>query len=297
MNVLILGCNTVNGRVIMQRFIEHDHIVHGTMHDDIGEFKYISKAENANYYGFVNALEQPDVFDDIANIIEYADPDIVINCIDSINPYYIDKPIDIDKYANLKINSIFPHTISKMCDINGSKFIQISNSLVFSGNGTRDYTEFDTPDASTLYGKTKHLGEITDQPHVLTLRCTTFGRELMTHYGPFERVAMNSGNKVTGNVNVLYNPLSATEFAKVVVKLTEDHPDASGLYNVSMDDTSEFHLMYMINQTFEFGADVVAKISPAMKNYTLDSTLFQNDFPDIPIQSLIFMIWEFCQRY
>lgn len=294
MNVIVLGCNTVNGRAIMQQFIEHDHLVHGTMYGNIHEFTYISNDENAHYYGFIDAAEQPDVFDDIGKLFEFAEPDVVINCIDTSIPAYQD---DIsDKYTNLVVNAVFPHVIAKMCEISDAKFIQMSNALVFSGTNSQ-YSEFDIPDAMSLYGKTKYIGEIEDQSHVTTLRCSTFGRETTTHNGLFEQLATGSGKTLYGRLNVMSNPLTAVELAKIVVDIVEHHPVLPGVFNLGTRHAiSEYQLMKTINDYFNFDVTVKPLYTSESHNFVLDTNLFVDE-TGIVIPSLETMIHEFCRGY
>jgi dTDP-4-dehydrorhamnose reductase len=268
MNVLVLGCNTVNGRAIMQQFIERDHLVHGTMHGNIHEFTYISNDENAHYYGFIDAAEQPDVFDDISKLFEFAEPDVV--------------------------NAVFPHVIAKMCEISDAKFIQMSNALVFSGTNSQ-YSEFDMPDAMTLYGKTKYIGEIENQSHVTTLRCSTFGRETITHDGIFEQLATGSGKTLYGRPNIMSNPLTAVELAKIVVDISEHHPVMPGVFNIGTRYAiSEYQLMRVINDFFEFDVTIKPDYAQESLNFVLDTELFTGE-TGITIPSLETMVHEFCR--
>jgi dTDP-4-dehydrorhamnose reductase len=45
------------------------------------------------------------------------------------------------------------------CTAANAELVHISTDYVFSGDATRPYTEYDTPDPQTVYGKSKLLGE------------------------------------------------------------------------------------------------------------------------------------------
>ena len=45
-----------------------------------------------------------------------------------------------------KINALGPRNLSIAATETGAKMMHISTDYVFNGNGTRPYTEFDTPD-------------------------------------------------------------------------------------------------------------------------------------------------------
>ena len=52
-----------------------------------------------------------------------------------------------------------PRNLSIAATETGAKMMHISTDYVFNGNGTRPYTEFDTPDPKSAYGVTKLAGE------------------------------------------------------------------------------------------------------------------------------------------
>ena len=58
-----------------------------------------------------------------------------------------------------RINAIGPRNLSIAAAQVGAKMIHVSTDYVFEGNGTRPYTEFDTPNPVSAYGKTKLEGE------------------------------------------------------------------------------------------------------------------------------------------
>ena len=55
--------------------------------------------------------------------------------------------------------------------------LHISTDCVFSGK-KGGYKESDPSDAEDLYGKSKFIGEVHDQKHVITLRTSIIGHEL-----------------------------------------------------------------------------------------------------------------------
>lgn len=59
-----------------------------------------------------------------------------------------------------KVNAIGTQNIAIACRDCGAKMVYISTDYVFDGKLGRAYTEFDTPNPLSVYGKSKYAGEI-----------------------------------------------------------------------------------------------------------------------------------------
>ena len=81
--------------------------------------------------------------------------DLIINCAAMTN---VDA-CETDYEAALKGNATGPGNIARLAGKQGAKLIHISTDYVFDGKADTPYTEWDLPDPSTAYGKSKLLGE------------------------------------------------------------------------------------------------------------------------------------------
>ena len=144
--------------------------------------KYFKKLDQYDLYdiSYRNKLTDRTIIIDVRKITELekyiieVKPDIIINCIGMLIE---ESQEDISKA--IYINSYFPHLLKSICNKINAKLVHISTDCVFSGD-KGSYTETDLPDSNTIYGKTKSLGEITDNTHV-TIRTSIIGPELKSN--------------------------------------------------------------------------------------------------------------------
>lgn len=99
---------------------------------------------------------------DIANVesvnsfLEKQLPDIVINCAAMTNVDGCETNFE----SAMKVNAIGPLNLAKVCSKIDAKLVHISTDYVFSGNGSTPYQEWDNCAPSSIYGKSKLLGEL-----------------------------------------------------------------------------------------------------------------------------------------
>ncbi len=224
-------------------------------------YKYLDSLENFDVYGTMrskfesysnlNLFNEKKIYDNLSTFdikkfektILDLNPDVIINCIGII------KQIDSDPINMIKINSLFPHEISKICSLSNSKFIQISTDCVFSGkNG--DYDENSTPDAKDVYGRSKLLGEIYDNNN-LTIRTSIIGFELREKKSLLEWFFSEKGNQVDGFENAIYSGLTTLQLSKYLGDIIMNYPKLNGLINLSTNKISKYSLLKIINDIFD----------------------------------------------
>jgi dTDP-4-dehydrorhamnose reductase len=152
--------------------------------------------------------------------------------------------------------------------------LHISTDCVFSGK-KGNYKEADPSDAEDTYGKTKYLGEVKDEG-ALTLRTSIIGRELTSSNGLLEWFIGNRGGQVQGWTNAIFSGFPTLHFSRIIADIITNHPDLSGLYNVSSEPLSKYALLSLINKAF--GLNIVIKESPEPReDRSLDSTKFRKE--------------------
>jgi len=134
-----------------------------------------------------------------------------------------------------------------------ARLILFSTDCVFSGK-KGGYTESDTADAEDLYGRTKLLGEIGDQSHVVTIRSSIVGRELGTSHSLMDWFLSQSGRQIRGYTNALYSGLTTVEMARVVELVLIKQHEFAGLWHVASEPISKCELLMLAKE--EFGLNV-----------------------------------------
>ena len=147
-DVFILGASGMLGNSLLRYFANiNKYKVIGTIRGSDTPTKLSS------YDKFI--LKNLDVNDEDhlkEKIHEYC-PKVLINCIGLV------KQVDAstDPIKAIQINSLLPHKLLSICKSIDSKLIHISTDCVFNGK-IGMYSEFDEPNATDVYGRTKLLG-------------------------------------------------------------------------------------------------------------------------------------------
>ena len=189
-------------------------------------------------------------FDSVVRAMAEVRPDAVINCIGIIKQLKTAK----DPVVSLSTNSLFPHRLANLCRASGARMLHISTDCVFSGRKGR-YTEADISDAEDLYGRTKFLGEV-DAPGCITLRTSIVGRELSTASGLIEWFLSNRGGKVRGFTRAVYTGFTTVALADIIADLLENHPQLTGLYQVSSEPIRKLDLLTLVNKTYSLDIQI-----------------------------------------
>ena len=172
----------------------------------------------------------------------------------------------------MKINSLFPHQLANVCQAVNARMMHISTDCVFAGTKGM-YSENDISDATDLYGRTKYLGEV-DRPPALTIRTSIIGRELQTTSGLVEWFLSNRDSTVKGFQKAIYTGFTTIALSDIIANIIDNHPDLTGLYQVSSEPINKLDLLSLIKE--KFGLSCV--IEPETKtciDRSLDSSRFR----------------------
>lgn len=207
-------------------------------------------------------------FERIVEALSVAQPDLVINCIGLIKQHEKSK----EPLAAIELNARLPHQLALLCKATSSRLIHISTDCVFSGKKGM-YSEDDPSDAEDIYGKTKFLGEVIDQPHCLTIRTSFIGRELTTRYGLVEWF-LAQNQKVTGYQKAIFSGFTTHSFADMLRDYVLPRPDLQGLYHISVGPISKYDLLHLFNTVYNKNLEIVPDTDKVLDR-SLDSTRFR----------------------
>ena len=205
-----------------------------------------SFTKNDRVINYVSA----DNLESVISALELAKSNIVINCIGIIKQL----PSAKDPIPSITINALFPNQLAQLCQTYQAKLIHISTDCVFSGR-KGNYTEQDNPDPIDLYGRTKLLGEVTDN-NCLTLRTSIIGRELNSQNSLLEWFLSQKGKTVKGYDRAIYTGFTTPTLAQIIEKIILEYPTLTGLWHVSSNPITKYQLLNIINQTFNLGITI-----------------------------------------
>lgn len=259
MSILILGATGMLGHRLMIELSKH-HEVWGTWR---GSFlPPVLPKEQLILFG----VQSANWYENLRKAFITAAPDVVINCIADIRPMPT-RPLD-----TINVNAAFPHEVMYMTHDFDARLIHFSTDGVFSGK-RGNYTEDDTPDATDVYGTTKRLGEISNQKHVLTLRCCPIGREIGAKKSLAEWFLAQT-ETVKGYSNAWFSGLTTHEIARVLNEEILPNTDLHGVYHLSGEPINKHHLLNLLKMYYNHDVEI-ERAESVVIDRTLDSTRFR----------------------
>ena len=265
MRVLILGVTGMLGSAVYKTFAsDAGHQAWGTLRGAEGR-RFFAEADRVRLIDRVDVTD-PDALVAVMNRVR---PDVIINCVGIIKQLAIAN----DPLIVLPINAMLPHRLAGLCRLIGARMIQVSSDCVYSGH-VGNYVESDLADAADLYGMSKFIGEVHDQPHVITLRTSVIGHELDSTNSLVEWFLSQKG-PVKGFTKAIYSGLPSVELARVIQKFVLPRPEMSGLYHVSAKPISKLDLLRLIGQVY--GKQIVIEPDDAVRcDRSLNSSRFSD---------------------
>ncbi len=236
MRILIFGGDGMLGHQLLKSY-SHRHQVWVTLHGDPSVYHSyeLFDSKNAKFEVDVFALSK------IENILDELKPQVVVNCIGVVKQRKESK----DAISSIKVNALWPHQLSYLCEKRNFRLIQISTDCVFSGE-KGNCSESDIPDARDLYGRTKLLGEVVSK-NAITLRTSIIGLELSRYQGLIEWFLSQHG-KIQGYANAIYSGFTTIELASIIEELIVKHKELTGIWHVSSQPISKYDLLCSLSK-------------------------------------------------
>jgi dTDP-4-dehydrorhamnose reductase len=144
------------------------------------------------------------------NQIKDIQPKIIINCIGLLITSSSLNPRDA-----IFLNAYLPHALLNCANLINAKLIHISTDCVFSGNTNQPYKEDSVPDGTSIYARTKALGEIHSNDH-LTLRTSVVGPELKKNGEELFHWFMFQHGEIYGYRRAIWSGVSTPVLAEAV---------------------------------------------------------------------------------
>lgn len=265
MRILILGGDGMLGHQLLT-YLQPRHDVKVTLRQDIAVYRQYGLFNSENAYDSIDvrSLER------LVEVLADFRPEAVINAVGIVKQ----RPSAKESIPSLEINALLPHRLSVLCKGSGTRLVHMSTDCIFSGK-KGNYQEIDPSDAEDLYGKTKYLGETQDN-HCLTLRTSIIGRELSRKKSLLEWFLSQTGT-VKGFTKAIYTGFTTLEMSRIIEKMLLNHPEASGVYQVSSEPISKFELLLLFREKLGHDIEIIPDDSFCCDR-SLDSTRFRTDF-------------------
>jgi len=218
---------------------------------------------NKNLFSDVDLIEFNVLNKDVEELFsENINPTYIINCIGIIKPF-----INNSRSDSIYVNSVFPHQLSERAEKCGVKVIHITTDCVFSGD-KGNYSEEDGKDDSTLYGRSKALGE--PASGCMVLRTSIIGPEIHKDASLIAWAVSQKGKEVSGYTNHMWNGITTYTYGKICEKIIKYNLYEDGVFHLhSPSKVSKFELLSMINNRYNLNLS----ISPVEANEKCERSL------------------------
>jgi dTDP-4-dehydrorhamnose reductase len=243
--VLILGASGMIGSTMLRVISENKAWkVVGSVRSETAKDKLPTMLKSR----LISGIDLANV-DHLSRMFVEVKPEVVVNCVGLTKHL----PGGNEPIPALTLNALLPHRLAALCSLAGARLIHISTDCVFSGK-TGMYREDDHPDATDVYGKTKHLGEVVGE-NMVTLRTSTIGHEIGTSFGLLEWFLGQQECK--GYRRAVFSGLPTVEFARVVRDIVIPNPGLSGLYHVGASPIDKDSLLRLIAKEYRKSIAIV----------------------------------------
>ncbi len=186
----------------------------------------------------------------------------LINCAGVIKPTIAKNSIE----NVLKINSLFPRNLAKVCNKRDIKCFHITTDCVYTGKKGK-YSEEDYFDADDLYGLSKNAGENKD---CMVLRTSIIGEENGQSRSLLEWAKSQAGKEVNGFTNHLWNGVTTLYLAEIIENILTRDLFEKGLFHVHSPNTvDKFQLLQIFNRVYNLNL----KINPVEAKEAVDRSL------------------------
>jgi dTDP-4-dehydrorhamnose reductase len=202
---------------------------------------YYTTRDKGNPEGLYVDAEDPVLLD---KVIESVTPHIAINCMGILNQFAQENP-----QRAYWVNGLVPHRIREAMDKAGGKLIHISTDCVFSGE-KGGHTEEDEPDGSSVYAKSKALGEVTSHPH-LTIRTSIIGPEIRTQGIGLMHWFFQQHGEISGYSQAFWNGVTTLELAHCIRHVIEKEPVSGLLHITAPEPISKYELLKLFQLVFQ----------------------------------------------
>jgi len=267
--ILVLGGDGMLGhKLLLHLSARHD--IRVTLRRGLADYAEHGLFQQGNAYPDVDVRSSQRLIEVLSDF----HPEVVINAVGVVKQRAAAKLA----IPSIEINALLPHRLALLTRAIDARLVHISTDCVFSGR-TGEYTEASPSDAEDLYGKSKFLGEVSDEG-CITLRTSIIGRELSRKTGLLEWF-LAQREPIKGYTKAIYSGLTTQELARVIEHLLTQFPRADGLYHVSSEPISKYDLLMAIRDALGIKIDIVAD-AELHCDRSLISDRFRQEFGYLP---------------
>ncbi len=194
-------------------------------------------------------IDITDITDNILMHSTISEGDVVINCAGLIK-----QRSGTTEYDFIKVNTMFPHMLAKVCNYKKATLIHVSTDCVFDGL-TGGYNEHSLHNATDIYGRSKSLGE---PSNATVIRTSIIGEENSNFLSLLEWVKSKKNGVVNGFTNHFWNGITCLKFAEICEYIIKhDLFWFSVKHLFSPEVVSKYELVKLISDVYELNEEII----------------------------------------
>jgi len=265
MKILVLGGDGMLGHELFTQ-LRARHEVRATLRQPLAAYSGKGLFDSGNAFAGIDVR----IAGRVETVVGEFRPEAVVNAAGIVKQ----RAESEDAIASIEVNALMPHRLALACRAAGARLVHLSTDCVFSGS-RGGYREEDPPDPVDLYGRSKLLGEVSGEG-ALTLRTSMIGLGLYRKTSLVDWFLAQSG-RVAGYRNAVFSGLTTRELVRVIGRLLENHPQASGLYHLSAAPISKLELLLKLRERLALKLEIAPVDEPRIDR-SLDATRFRRVF-------------------
>lgn len=201
----------------------------------------------------------------VRGLITDVRPHLIVNCVGKLNRDAEDHPVEA-----YRVNGLLPHWLAFCAGETGARLIHISSDCVFLGD-RGGYTEEDVPDGTSVYARSKALGELPHDARHLTIRTSIIGPDTSPKGIGLLRWFLQQKGEVSGYRRVMWNGVTTLELAKAV-DYAISRPEIGGLVHLrSAEPVSKLEMLEMFKQAYGKQDVIITPVDEPAIDRTLNS--------------------------
>lgn len=209
----------------------------------------------------------------IENTVEIYRPTVIINCAAISDPSYCES----NMVEAFKVNALGARNLAVAARKVNARIVQISTDDVFSGTHAGKLTEFDNPNPTSVYGKSKLAGENyvreLNPKHLIVRSSWVYGYSGDDFYTDVLEKA-KSGECFDVPLDKISSPTSASVLAKFIVSLIDN--SEYGVFHASCEGACSRHEFARRVLALNGYSESLAQGVFTANNNQVESTILEN---------------------
>ena len=144
-----------------------------------------------------------------------------------------------------KLNALGSKNVAVVAEAVKAKIIYISTDYVFDGVSSKPYNEYDTPNPTSVYGKSKYAGEVfvkeNSSDYLITRISWLYGLGGPSFLHTMNRLSVDGVNELKVVNDQIGNPTSTIAVSRKLKSLINSDIDLKGIFHLTCEGSASWY--------------------------------------------------------